>query len=521
MRRALIAGLLLAAALATPQAAGAEARAFELVSPIDKDGGAIASPGGLFGGGLFQAAAAGGAITYSSATAFGEDAPGAPPASQYISRRSSGGWSTENISTSLQSGAYGDHPDGVPYRAFSADLARALMLNPRRCEPPEPCPRAYSLRDNAGGTFTPLPAQAAGMTVLAASPDLTRVLFEEEGGAVHEWSGGSVLVPGEAPAEPEPVGGIVGVLGASASGDVVYFQDAEGLKRWRSGTVTVVAAGADAAAPSDWPARTGTARVSADGEHLAFLSEAGLAGSDTADANTGDPTAQLYLWGPPPGGGAPQLRCASCPATGRPEGSTSIPGAQVNGSTATYKPRVLATSGSRLFFETADDLALKDTNSRSDVYEWEAQGEGGCTKAAGCQSLVSGGLGEGSTFLDASADGKDVYFTTEDSLVKSDPGSIDVYDARIGGGLPEPEPPFECVGDLCQLLPSPPDDPTPGTLRPNAGNPALKIVEEAQRRRRCPKGKRKVRRKGKVRCARAKQRRHHRRAKGQRKGARR
>ncbi|MGN6816713.1 MAG: hypothetical protein ACTHK3_11640, partial [Solirubrobacterales bacterium] len=310
-------------------------------------------------------------------------------------------------------------------------------------------------------------------------------------GEVFAWSGGG-LVPSELPPEPEPVGGIVGVLGASASGDVVYYQDAEGLKRWRNGVSTTIVAGPEAAAPSDWPAATGTARVSADGEHLAFLSAAEIPPFDNVDAGTGEPDTELYVYGPPPGGGAPRLLCASCNPTGeRPQGSASIPGAVANGSTVLYKPRVLSAGGNRIFFDSADRLVTPDTDARPDVYEWEADGVGDCSRSPGCIGLVSGGRGEGGRFLDASADGRDAFFLTGESLVGADPGSIDVYDARIGGGFPEPEAPFICKGDACQSLPSPPEDPAPATLVPTAGNPPLKIER--------PKGGKHACRNGKVR----------------------
>lgn len=468
----------------------ADGRAWELVSPLDKGGGAIAGPGQLFGGGDIQAAAQGGALTYGSATAFGE-AAGAPPASQYISTRTASGWVTQNISEPLQSGGYGDEPDGVPYRIFSEDLARALLLDPRRCEPAEACPRSYSLRETSTGALTPLPPEAAGMRVLSASPDLGRVLFEDEAGEVFAWNGGG-LVPSEPPAEPNPGGGVVGVLGASASADVVYYQDAAGLKRWQGGVTTTIAAGPDAAAPSNWPASTGTARVSADGQVLAFLSRAPL-GYDNTDAETGLPDTEVYVYEAATGA----LTCASCNPTGeRPSGSSTIPGALVNGTTVVYRPRALSADGRRLFFDSADRLSGADTNSRADVYEWEASGEGSCTEAPGCVRLVSGGREEGGTFLDASGDGNDVFFLTGDSLVASDPGSIDVYDARVGGGLPEPEPPIPCTGDACQPLLSPPEDPTAGSSVENSGDPPPHYKKEL--RRHCGNGK--VRRKG--RCVR-------------------
>ena len=166
-----------------------------------------------------------------------------------------------------------------------------------------------------------------------------------------------------------------------------------------------------------------------------------------------------------------------------------------NGSTRIYKPRALAASGNRLFFDSADRLVTADTDARPDVYEWEAGGEGNCTRQPGCVGLISGGRGEGGRLLDASADGADAYFLTGDSLLGADPGSIDVYDYRAGGGFPEPEAPFVCKGDACQALPNAPEDPTPGTLVPNAGNPPVHFPKTG-----CPKGTHRVVRHGKSRC---------------------
>jgi hypothetical protein len=426
-----------------------DGRGWEMVSPVDKGGGAIAAPGSLFGGGDFQAAVSSqaSALTYGSATAFGE-AAGSPPSSQYLSRRTVSGWSTQNISEPLESGSYGDEPDGAPYRLFSEDLSRALVLNPRRCETGEPCPRSYSLRESASGVLTPLGAEADGMRVAGASPDLGRIWFEDEGGAVFEWSG-AALVPSTAPPVP------------------------------------------------------GTERVSADGQHRLFVSAAEIPPFDNIDADSGEPDTEVYLEGPPPGGGASRLVCVSCNPTGeRPHGSSTIPGALINGSTAVYEPRVLSASGNRVFFDTSDRLVSADSNGRPDVYEWEASGEGNCTRSPGCVDLISGGRGAGGIFLDASADGADVYFITGESLVSTDSGSIDAYDYRIGGGFPEPQAPFACNGDACQALPGEPEDPSPGTLVKNEGNPKQKYYSEPEHGRRCPKGKHRVKRHGKVRCVR-------------------
>jgi hypothetical protein len=275
------------------------------------------------------------------------------------------------------------------------------------------------------------------------------------------------------------------VLGASEGGDYAYFQDATGLKLWHSGATTQIAPGAAVADASDYPPATASARVSADGTKLIFVSSAySLTGYDNTDlaspALCGQPTgicdSQVYLYD---AGGAGTLACLSCNPTGeRPIGPSTIPGAISNGtapgSTRAYKPRALSTDGRRVFFDSRDALGIADTNKATDAYQWEAQGEGSCTRAGGCVSLISSGRSAGgATFIDASADGSDAFFLTDGSLVSADPGSLDLYDARIGGGFPVPVPPIPCEGDACQVLPPQPLDPTLTTLLTGKGNPPV------------------------------------------------
>lgn len=578
-----------------------DGRGWEMVSPIDKNGGAIQQPESIFGGGVFQAAADGQSLTYSSADSFGEGAQGAPAGSQYIAARSSVGWQTQNITTPLLSGSYGQEPDGVPYQLFSGDLSAGLLSNGQRCrtEPGE-CPvanpplpgsgapagyRDYYLRDAAGNfktlitaadlTHTSLTAKQLEVTLVGASLDLSHVVLSScasltanatevaapggcAGENLYEWSGGSLralnVLPGEAKTTPgallaAPVGavstdgkrvyfteledgaiylaeegkeakalpetigggaafqtasadgryafytkaahlyrydatsavatdltpsdGVQGVLGASADGSHVYYLSGAGLFLWNSGTTTEVAKAADA---GDYPPATGTARVSADGTHLLFLSTAELTGYE----NTG--AIEVFLYGPQPGGGAAKLSCVSCNPTGeRPQGASAIPGAIANGhstgAAATYKPRSLSASGSRVFFESADHLVPQDSNNAVDVYEWEATAEGSCTREGGCVQLISSGRAEGqASFIDAAADGSDAFFLTDASLAFGDTGSFDLYDAREGGGFPAPPNTIACEADACQPLPEAPEDPTPGTLVPNGGNPAARFT---------------------------------------------
>jgi hypothetical protein len=587
-------------------------RGWELVSPIDKGGGAIAPPEALFGGGDLQAspndAAEGAAITYGSSTSFTQ-AAGAPPVSQYLSTRTSSGWVTQNVSAPLSSAAYGDDPDGAPYRVFSTELSAAVLFGGLPCRGalagcPAPNPviagsgapagfMAYYLRSGEGSyaslldagdlSHTAVDPEAFSVSFAGATPDLSHVVLSScaalsanatevlEGAGckeadqnLYEASGATLvaisLLPGETHTTPAigptklaapigaisadgtriyfsaagalylrdgsqskevsaagqlqgasldgavaffteevsgskhlfrytaqsqaktdltPSGEVAGVLGASADGTVAYYQDASGIHKWASGTTSLVAAGPEAAKPSDYlPPTAGTSRLTTDGAHLAFLSTKELAGFDNAGR------AELYLYGPPLGGGAPQLICASCNPTGeKASGFASIPATPANGSTLAYRPRVLSADGQRVFFDSTDKLSIADTNNQPDVYQWEAQGKGGCAVKPGCLDPISSGRAtEGATFIDASADGADAYFLTNESLVGADPGSIDLYDARVSGGFAEAPKPLPCIADACQPLPPAPEDPDPGTLIKTSGNPAAKYVGEAKKK---------------------------------------
>ena len=91
---------------------------------------------------------------------------------------------------------------------------------------------------------------------------------------------------------------------------------------------------------------------------------------------------------------------------------------------------------------------------RVDVYEWERQGTGSCQQTRGCVYLLSGGTSDDqSFFIDASANGDDVFFMTRGQLVPQDrDGSFEVYDARVGGGFSAVAAPV-CTGADCQGAP--------------------------------------------------------------------
>jgi hypothetical protein len=626
-----------------------DGRGWEMVSPVEKNGGQVDPPGANAGGGVLQGAADGQSATFSSSASFA-GGEGAPPASQYISRRDSSGWTTQNITVPLFSGSYGTEHEGIPYRVFSGDLARGLLLNGRRCRSaPEGCAVAnpplpgsgaptgyedYYLRE-AGGfqalvdstdiLATALTPELFEVNLAGATPGLTHVVLStcaaltanaveapagegcdsalpnlyrhssggltlvnilpgdtegtpgaalaaragaisEDGARVYFTAGGnlylrdggiskqvdtSVAGGGEFEAASSdgavaffvkaahlyrylassgiatditPSGDVAGVLGASASGGDVYYQDASGLKRWHGGATTTVAGGAEAASAANFPPATGAARVSAGGSRLAFLSKEALTGYDNIGPG-GEPVSEVFLYET---GGT--MTCASCnPTNERPIGPSTLPGAIANGegpnATQQYKPRALSADGRRLFFDSEDALVLTDTNNEPDVYQWEANGKGSCAQAAGCLSLISSGRAEdGAFFFDASSEGSDAFFRTDRSLVSTDPGSVDLYDARVGGGFPVPTLPLPCVGDACQSLPPEPSDPTLNTLIEGSGNPPVRFYDTNRHRPRyhrlrnhhhVRKGRKKGgRRKGKRRQrARARVARAHRRAK--------
>jgi hypothetical protein len=87
----------------------------------------------------------------------------------------------------------------------------------------------------------------------------------------------------------------------------------------------------------------------------------------------------------------------------------------------------------------------------SDVYEWRRDGVDGCSLLQGCLALITSGHGGFlNTLLGTTSTGRDVFFSTNESLLPSDNDTAgDIYDARVGGGFPEPAHPVECEGDAC------------------------------------------------------------------------
>jgi hypothetical protein len=288
----------------------------------------------------------------------------------------------------------------------------------------------------------------------------------------------------------DPEGGcLYGVLGGSNDGAYLYFVAASDLAAgatrgqpnlyvWHEGELRFVATLAEGD-EADWSSigvQARSVRVTPDGRFLAFQSKESLqAGYDNRDVTTSQSDSEVYLYDAT----KEETTCVSCnPSGARPTGSSLLP----TGETEIYAPRALLEDGSRLFFNSRNALASQDTNGVQDVYEWEQDGTGRCRHEGGCVFLVSSGTSSDiSTFADASADGRDVFFTTRAQLVLQDQDQqVDLYDAREGGGFPNPPTLSACEGESCKLpLSSPPSfAPYTSTMFTGAGNlppPAAKI----------------------------------------------
>jgi hypothetical protein len=204
----------------------------------------------------------------------------------------------------------------------------------------------------------------------------------------------------------------------------------------------------------DWTSRPteSQAYVTPDGRHLAFMSVEPLTGYDNQDLATGEADHEVFEYDAETGG----LVCASCdPSGARPLGSAFI-GAGLHELTSTpfHQPRSVSDDGSRVFFTSSDALVSGVSGGSEKVYEYEDDEP----------QLISGTAGGvGSVFLDASASGDDVFFATRERLAPSDVDElVDVYDARVDGGLPVSTTLTPCQGIACQepfsqppLLPTP------------------------------------------------------------------
>lgn len=310
-------------------------------------------------------------------------------------------------------------------------------------------------------------------------------------------------------------GGAAAVLGASEDGHRLYFAaheqlvaggppifgSAEAVFFWQDAkapaSLSFVADSSGQAAHNSFGTVFNLApklsTLTPDGKHLLFTvsyqdgeSPTGyLHGScdGNPDAVSNSRCSELYLYsaeGSTPL--RPNLVCASCnPALPAAPGNAfsrygpseeSSAGTPIGNSGALSFSRHLARSisddGRFVFFTTRAALVPEDTNGQLDAYEYDARTEE-------LHLLSSGTSDQHSVFLEASADGRNAFFTTAQRLTgwDTDP-NIDLYDARVEGGLPEPPPPptAPCEGASCRQGSSAAPAPAAiGSTQEGKGNP--------------------------------------------------
>ena len=195
--------------------------------------------------------------------------------------------------------------------------------------------------------------------------------------------------------------------------------------------------------------------MSSDGRYMEFGSTVSPTGFDSTSAACPDPgtgapgpCSEMYAYDAVTGA----TDCMSCASAGGSGGdaTTGIRADLVR----TYAPTAVLEDGTRIF-ETPTALVAEDVNRKRDVYEWKD----------GRVRLLSTGVDRNDAlYLDASADGTDVYFATYGRLVAQDTDSArDIYSARVDGGLTDQNadrsPSRECTLDACQGSPAGPATP--------------------------------------------------------------
>jgi hypothetical protein len=205
----------------------------------------------------------------------------------------------------------------------------------------------------------------------------------------------------------------------------------------------------------------GDFQVTPDGKYAAFASAQPVTGYNSVEHT------EVFRYEPSSG----ETVCASCnPTNARPSGDSSLP---ANG--------LGLLQDGRVFFDSKDSIAPRDLDGKEDAYEW-SDGE---------VQLISTGVSPfDSSLLGVSADGKDAYFFTRDTLVPQDTNGslVKVYDAREEGGFPYTPPPVPCkASDECHgpssQAPGPPDV---GTIRGTSGQ---HLEVPTAKKKTCPHGK--------------------------------
>jgi hypothetical protein len=238
--------------------------------------------------------------------------------------------------------------------------------------------------------------------LVPSDTDTTRDVYERSGGTTKRVSAGQINGNGLFGAS---------FAGASADGTRVFFVTFEQLVPGdtdsamdvyeRSGGVTTLVSGGQINGNGNFAA--GYVGASADGTRVFFISPEPLVASDT------DAQSDVYE---------------------RSGGTTKLVSAgQINGNGAFDASfNAISADGTRVFFSTNEALVANDTDAETDIYERS----GGTTKRISAGQINGNGAST-AVFARASADGSRVFFNTGEQLVAADTDAAqDAYE-RSGG----------------------------------------------------------------------------------------
>jgi Tol biopolymer transport system component len=394
----------------------------------------------------------------------------------------------------------GDQPFYPTYHGASADASRVFFTTNSRLTPDSGASATWPGGDGKSGDpdlyvydvnadkvrdLTPRLDGVEDPTVDPAAADRAHV----QGVAAYSEDGKRVYFVADAQYDvaPNPQGDL-----PSPEGRNLYMAELEGIDDPVKLRFIAALGPDDRAAWRSTLSENKSAYASPSGSVLGFGSTVPLTGQNLGG------TTQLFVYDAE----AETLACASCPSDG------SLPVSSVNqdflvGSSEwqeRYSEKRWVSSRGQVFFDTATPLVSEDQNLVTDVYEY----------LGGQLRLVSAGAGtRPSTFENATEDGDTVLINTLDALVPQDeePGIPKLYAARVGGGFPAAAktPACDLGAGACEGAPTKP----PGLS--GAGTAAFEGPGDKKAKnagKRCPKGKRRVKRRGKVRCAPGKTRKH-------------
>lgn len=332
---------------------------------------------------------------------------------------------TGGVTTLLSTGPNGGNGNfNAAFSAVSADGTRLFFRTSESLVAAD-ADIAQDLYERAGGATTLLstgPAGNGASVVIfdAISPDGSIVLFDtydqltasdtDTSRDVYQRAAGTTTLVSVGGPDGDAV-----YAGASADRAHVYFHSdfsfaasdfdtTQDVYERAGGTTTHLSigpAGGNGNVDFDYHAYFDGA--SADGAKVWMHTDEALVESDTDKAN------DLYE----------RVGAGIAVVSTGPTGGNAESGAFFNGASA---------DGSRVFFDTLEQLTGGDTDASTDIYE----------RAGGATTLISTGPDGGngaffSAFQDATSDGTKVFFHTADPLVASDTdGAQDVYQREAG-----------------------------------------------------------------------------------------